>query len=150
MVFLLLLLVGYETTVNPLPTVMQSVDGSGLSRAAAVDTNGAVPRLLLLIALICGLVPALGETVELAVHYAATGHVAHLEPGETDLGSKGKEHGCGPTDHHCGCCASQPVLLPPDLTPVLSLGEPGESLLGPEEPVAQGVLRRMLRPPIPA
>ncbi|MET0405572.1 MAG: hypothetical protein ABW123_24350 [Cystobacter sp.] len=64
-------------------------------------------RLLLLLTLINGLVPAFGETLELLGDYAATGHVAHREPLAAE---PGEEHGCGPTEHHCRCCASQSAM----------------------------------------
>lgn len=75
-------------------------------------------RLLLIITLINGLVPALGEVAETAVHLAVEGHLAHTDADQGDLGDQGDEHGCGTTQHNCGCCASQVVA------PV-----PGEGLL---------------------
>lgn len=70
-------------------------------------------RLALVLALILGLVPGLGEIVETAVHYAVEGHLAHSEADRGDLGDLGTEHGCGTTQHHCGCCASQLVVAQP-------------------------------------
>jgi hypothetical protein len=70
-------------------------------------------RLLLIITLIHGLVPALGEVAEAAVHYAIEGHLAHSDADEGDLGDLGHEHGCGTTAHHCDCCASQFVAAAP-------------------------------------
>lgn len=67
-------------------------------------------RSLLVIALLMGIVPDAVETVEAGVHLIVSGHVAHWEPGETDLGDVGSEHGCGPLDHHCACCITQPAL----------------------------------------
>jgi hypothetical protein len=64
--------------------------------------------LLLVILLVNGLVPSLGEIVETVAHRVATGHFAHSEA-ETDLGDQGSEHGCGTTAHLCRCCPSQPV-----------------------------------------
>ena len=69
-------------------------------------------KVLLVIALIHGLVPAFGELVEATVHYATTGHLAHSDADHGDLGDQGAEHGCCPTDHHCACCAAQPVVAP--------------------------------------
>ena len=109
----------------------------------------AVLRLLLIIALVNGLVPSFGEALEVAVHFVATGHVAHFEPGETDLDT-GKEHGCGPTAHHCQCCASQSVV--PAVAPPLVLADRMESARTPfvHEDVAEGMRARLLRPPIAA
>jgi hypothetical protein len=70
-------------------------------------------RALLVLLLINGLVPSLGEVAEAAVHYAVEGHLAHSDSDHGDLGDLGQEHGCGATEHHCTCCASQAVLAPP-------------------------------------
>jgi hypothetical protein len=107
-----------------------------------------VLRVLLIAAVLSGLVPALGEAVELVVHYTATGHVAHFEPHETDLGAEGKEHGCGPIAHHCGCCVSQWVLLPSVPGWVPGPQEPEVPFIAPEQRLPPGVMRRLLRPPI--
>ena len=69
-------------------------------------------KALLVIALIHGLVPAFGELVEATVHYATTGHLAHSDADEGDLGDQGAEHGCSPTAHHCDCCVAQAVVAP--------------------------------------
>ncbi|HET8724820.1 MAG TPA: hypothetical protein VFM53_11545 [Anaeromyxobacteraceae bacterium] len=69
-------------------------------------------KVLLVIALIHGLVPAFGELAEMGVHYATTGHLAHSESDHGDLGDQGAEHGCSPTAHHCACCAAQPLVQP--------------------------------------
>jgi hypothetical protein len=68
-------------------------------------------RLLLVLLLVHGLVPALGEVAEAAVHYGLEGHLAHSAADRGDLGEQGHEHGCGTTEHHCDCCASQAVML---------------------------------------
>lgn len=105
-------------------------------------------RLLLILALVSGLVPAFAETVELVVHYAQTGHVAHAVAGEQDLHQPGAEHGCGPTAHHCGCHASQPVL-PGTSARLLSFVEPVlKSLPASEALHAGGVRDAPFRPPI--
>jgi hypothetical protein len=67
-------------------------------------------RVLLVLAVLHGLVPGLGELVESAVHYAGTGHLPH-GAGETDLGEQGPEHSCGVTLHSCACCPSQTLML---------------------------------------
>ncbi len=67
-------------------------------------------RLLLVLFLVNGLVPDLAELGEAVVHYARTGHVAHTAADRGDLGEQGDEHGCGTTQHHCTCCASQAVV----------------------------------------
>ncbi|WP_233261629.1 hypothetical protein [Vitiosangium sp. GDMCC 1.1324] len=106
-------------------------------------------RLLLVIALVNGLVPTFGEALEAAVHYVTSGHLAHFEAGETDLNT-GKEHGCGPTAHHCGCCASQSIA--PAVAPQGELADTAESPRTPfvHEKVAEGMRARLLRPPISA
>ena len=68
-------------------------------------------RLLLVMWLAVGAAPGLGEVVETAVHLATSGHLAHSDADHGDLGDQGDEHGCGATQHHCNCCASQAVAL---------------------------------------
>lgn len=72
-------------------------------------------RLLLVMWLVLGLAPGLGEVAETVVHFSQAGHVAHTDADQGDLGDQGPEHGCGTTQHLCGCCASQvfdPAPLP--------------------------------------
>lgn len=107
-------------------------------------------RLLLIVVLINGLAPALGEAVELVVHYAASGHVAHFEAGEDDLGTGSEEHGCGPIAHHCGCCPSQSVVPTPAMQMTWLPRESTERIPASEQKVAVGTYRRLLRPPIAA
>jgi len=66
-------------------------------------------RSLLVVWLAVGLAPGLGEAAETAIHLATSGHLAHSDADHGDLGHQGDEHGCGATQHHCGCCASQVV-----------------------------------------
>ena len=51
-------------------------------------------RTALVILLIYGLVPALGEVAEAVTHYVTEGHLAHTAADEGDLGDQGHEHGC--------------------------------------------------------
>jgi hypothetical protein len=69
-------------------------------------------RLLLILILINGLAPSLGELAEAVVHLAVEGHLAHSQAAHCELGERGDEHGCGTTEHHCTCCASQVVIAP--------------------------------------
>lgn len=121
----------------------------GLRRSGSCANPLSVLRLLLVIALVNGLVPSFGEALEAAVHYVTSGHLAHSESGETDLDSS-KEHGCGPTEHHCRCCASQSIV--PAAAPGLVLADMAESPRTPfvHEKMAEGMRARLLRPPIPA
>lgn len=66
-------------------------------------------RFLLVLWLAVGMAPGLGEVAETVVHLATSGHLAHSDADNGDLGNQGDEHGCGTTQHHCGCCASQVV-----------------------------------------
>jgi hypothetical protein len=78
-------------------------------------------RLALVLALVHGLAPGLGEVVEAAAHYAIEGHLAHSDADRGDLGDLGREHGCGTTEHHCACCLSQDFAAAPvQATPVAS------------------------------
>jgi hypothetical protein len=70
-------------------------------------------RLALVLALIHGLVPGLGEIAETAVHYVVEGHLAHSDADQGDLGDVGHEHGCGGAQHLCDCCASQAFVAQP-------------------------------------
>jgi hypothetical protein len=70
-------------------------------------------RVALVLLLINGLVPALGEVAEAAAHFAVVGHLAHTAADRGDLGEQGREHGCGTTEHHCACCASQVLAVEP-------------------------------------
>jgi hypothetical protein len=83
-------------------------------------------RLALVLALIHGLVPGLGEIAETAVHYVVEGHLAHSDADQGDLGDVGDEHGCGGVQHLCGCCASQLFVAQPAFSPlgVLASREP--------------------------
>ena len=67
-------------------------------------------RLLLILTLINGLAPSLGELAETAVHLAVEGHLAHSQAADCGQGERSDEHGCGTTEHHCTCCASQVVV----------------------------------------
>jgi hypothetical protein len=105
-------------------------------------------RLLLLLTLLHGLVPAFGEIVEAVVHYALEGHLAHTEADQGDLCEQGGEHGCGPTEHLCSCCASLTFVAPaavavlpaaPARSPGAPIGARVVSLDAPAPP---------LRPPI--
>jgi hypothetical protein len=75
-------------------------------------------RVALVLLLVHGLAPGLGEVAETAVHYAVEGHLAHSEADRGDLGEQGDEHGCGTTAHLCSCCASQALLAGPAPAPV--------------------------------
>ncbi len=66
-------------------------------------------RLLLITWLAVGLAPGLGEVAETMVHLTTSQHLAHSDADHGDLGDQGDEHGCGTTQHHCRCCASQVV-----------------------------------------
>lgn len=100
-------------------------------------------RFVLVLWLIHGMVPALGEVAETVVHYAFEGHLAHSDADEGDLGDQGSEHGCGTTEHHCGCCNSQVVATAPGVMVVgpmkiapgpLATGEQLASLDAPAPP----------------
>ncbi len=104
---------------------------------------------MLVIVLVNGLAPSLGEVVELTAHFVTSGHVAHFESDEKDLGALGEEHGCGPTAHLCGCCHSQPTLPEVHAPMVLAQVTPPQAP-GVEESPADGAQMRLLRPPIAA
>jgi len=107
-------------------------------------------RIALVILLVYGLVPALGEVLETVTHYVTEGHLAHSDADRGDLGDQGDEHGCGTTEHRCSCCASQVVMaahagavaVSPAVAPGPSV-TPG-ALVSLHEPTPP------LRPPIPS
>jgi hypothetical protein len=105
-------------------------------------------RLLLIIWLAVGLAPGLGEVAETAVHLATSGHMAHSDADHGDLGSQGDEHGCGTTQHHCGCCTSQVVVsAPSSRIPVSPVVTPGLSVT-PDALVSLHEPTPPFRPPI--
>ncbi len=99
-------------------------------------------RLLLVLFLIHGMVPALGEVAEAAVHYVVAGHLAHTGADHGDLGDQGAEHGCSPTEHHCTCCAAQAIVatspgaftVAPPRAEVPAFADPGRPVSRPLEP----------------
>ena len=82
---------------------------SGLHSPRPAVMVPAKMRLLLITWLAVGMAPGLGEIAETAVHLTISRHLAHSEADHGDLGDQGSEHGCGTTQHHCDCCASQVV-----------------------------------------
>jgi hypothetical protein len=105
--------------------------------------DGVPVRVLLLIVLVNGLVPAMGEAVESVSHYARTGHVAH---GAEDAGApceSSREHGCSDTEHHCTCCAGMPVLS----LPRAMAAAPTESAAGAPPAALGNPNARALEPP---
>ncbi|HEY0712511.1 MAG TPA: hypothetical protein VGF45_07550 [Polyangia bacterium] len=104
-------------------------------------------RLLVIIALLYGLVPSLGEGVGAVVHLAVTGHVAHFEPGEEDL-DESDEHGCGTTFHLCRCCVTHVTLSEPHLGPAVITRELRSPRRPTSDPPLDSGLRRLFRPPI--
>ena len=105
-------------------------------------------RLLVVLALIHGLVPAFGEVAEAVVHYATTGHLAHSDADEGDLGDQGGEHGCSPTNHRCACCTPQPVVATPAGQVVHVAWAPSELPSAEAGQAAPRAPDRPFRPPI--
>ncbi|HEY0715306.1 MAG TPA: hypothetical protein VGF45_21680 [Polyangia bacterium] len=105
-------------------------------------------RFLLVLVLVHGLVPGLGELVETVAHRVTEGHFAHdLEQGH-DRGESTDEHGCGTTSHLCRCCPNQPVLTVLK-TVSLDLGQAALGLYPPvDSPVTESHVRNPFRPPI--
>lgn len=64
-------------------------------------------RLALVLALIHGMVPGLGELAEKVVHYVVEAHLAHSEADRGGLADLGSERCCGGSQHLCDCCVSQ-------------------------------------------
>ncbi|MGQ0504248.1 MAG: hypothetical protein ACT4TC_02935 [Myxococcaceae bacterium] len=84
--------------------------------------------------------------MEFVGHFAFSGHFAHFEPDESDLG--GDEHGCTAGRHQCGCCQSQTILLP-DARTFVAVNVLGQVLvMGSDVAPLTGHLAPPFRPPI--
>ena len=105
-------------------------------------------RLLLVLVLVHGLAPGFLEVGEAVVHYARTGHVAHTADDHGDLGDQGPEHGCGTTQHHCTCCASQLFASSPDVAVASLEGGAARPAAPAERTLAARAPARPFRPPI--
>lgn len=105
-------------------------------------------RWLLVAILVHGFVPGLAEVGEAVVHLARTGHVAHTPADRGDLGDQGAEHGCGTTQHHCACCATQLVVPAPGVTVVAVERGRSPSVQPAEQAPATREPARPFRPPI--
>ena len=113
------------TSTHPCPTTTRTPRPASPAPALTVSkhapctrtglpvASAAVVRLLLVVLLIHGMVPAFGEVAEAVVHYATSGHLAHSDADDGDLGDQGDEHGCSPTSHRCACCTPQPLVATP-------------------------------------
>lgn len=94
--------------------------------------------------------PGLSELVELTMHAAEHGDLAHADDDEhegTPLGED--EHGCSGTFHLCACHHSPPAVssiaaVTTDLADTMELG----ALLAPPFQVGTGVAAPPTRPPI--
>lgn len=100
-------------------------------------------RLLLITWLAVGLAPGLGEVAETVIHLTTSRHLAHSDADHGDLGDQGDEHGCGTTQHHCRCCASQVVAA---AAPAVVLRV--TSLCG-DQPTSTGILASLHEPTPP-
>lgn len=83
-------------------------------------------RYALVLALVLGMAPGLGELAESVAHLIVAGHVAHTDAGHGDFDDQGSEHGCGTTQHRCGCCASQAVTVEPRAPDSMAVPEAGD------------------------
>lgn len=87
-----------------------------------------------------GMAPGLGEVAETVTLLAMSGELAHSDGDRRD---QGDEHGCGTTQHHCDCCASQVVAA---ATPAVVLSV--RSRCG-DQPTSTGVLASLHEPTPP-
>lgn len=99
----------------------QAIRARSLQTRRRLDYGARSMRFLLVVWLAIGMAPGLGEVAETVVHLATSGHLAHSDADHGDLGTQGDEHGCGTTQHHCGCCASQVVAAAPRTEVAISL-----------------------------
>jgi hypothetical protein len=108
-----------------------------------------VLRWIVIVLLINGLVPDLRVQVQTAVEVATAHHVLRATQ-ESHHAAQDPEHACGPLDHHCTCCAAQPVVAPSSTVAWVLRGvrtePPAERPALPRD----GHSRRHLRPPVAA
>lgn len=104
-------------------------------------------RLAVLLIVVNGLVPALGEGVETVVHFSATGHFAHSAADEGDLGNLGEEHGCGPVIHFCSCCVSLQLIAGVPQRVPQDAGRRGDLADEPRQRGFAGFRGALFRPP---
>lgn len=114
-----------------------------IAMPAACRYGARFMRFLLVMWLAIGLAPGLGEVAETVVHLATSGHLPHTDADRGDLGDQGHEHGCGTTQHQCGCCASQSVAMAPQLQVA------GSSVPSPAREPQGGVLASIHEPTPP-
>ena len=105
-------------------------------------------RVFLVLMLVHGLAPGFAEVGEAVVHYARTGHVAHTASDRGDLGDQGSEHGCGATQHHCACCATQVVVSSGEVVIASFDASTAKPVAPAELTLAAPVPARPFRPPI--
>lgn len=101
-------------------------------------------KLLLVIAVLFGLIPEFGEAVEQIVHFSVEGSFGHSN-GEDGAD---REHGCSPTDHHCGCCTNLPVIAALHRPALIRAQHEQRQVATPRSAPASGHDRRLFRPPI--
>ena len=104
---------------------------------------------ILALALVLAILPTTGELLELVVHWAQHGDVAHQvgdDHGSAPLGTD--EHGCSGTFHLCPCHTAQATTPPScDVAPPVTLARRIDAL-GPVPRLGLGAPAPSFRPPI--
>lgn len=119
-----------------------------LPKAVRAPTIRATLRWILVVIVLNGLVPGLAEAAETIVHYVTKGHVAHTAADQGDLGDQGPEHGCGTTQHHCACCATQFVAPAREVVIAAAVGGASSPIPPPALTLRAREPARPFRPPI--
>jgi hypothetical protein len=97
---------------------------------------------------VLALTPALGEIVENAAHWVASGHAAH-DVDDADHAPVGDEHGCSGTMHLCSCHATPLAVAPVAVSLPTRPPRPGQQVgVGPRVEIPDGHIGRIFRPPI--
>jgi hypothetical protein len=115
--------------------------------AIRVLPDWTVLRVLLIVVLVHGLVPGIGELIETVVHRVVTGHFAHVS-GDVHDDEQSPEHGCGATAHRCGCCVSLPMLAGLRVEIVEQVAGLGGVVLASDRAPSNQARPALFRPPI--
>lgn len=99
--------------------------------------------------LVLAIVPATGEVIELAVHLAQHGDVAH-DAGDTHDGAPlgADEHGCSGLFHMCGCHTAPAMTPPPSVATAIVPPVRRIAVVPPAARDGRGAPAPSFRPPI--
>lgn len=105
-------------------------------------------RRIIVIMVLYGLLPGFGPVATASAGVPDRGDqtvTAASTPGEEH---SSPEHGCGVTLHLCGCCVSQPVVVPAGASGLRELAPPAGVTFGGKRQLPHREPDRPFRPPI--